>query len=191
MGVRVAGDTSPQFRSVLRAARCGNRDATATLYRSVAPAVLGYLRGHGASEPEDLASEVFVGIVRGLPGFRGDETDFRSWVFTIAHRRLVDERRRRARRDEQLVDPGALADSPHQTPGHEDAVVDRLAAEPALRALALLTPDQRSVVLLRLLADLPVAQVARILGKQEGAVKTLQRRALAALARAVEPQAVY
>ncbi len=191
MGVSAAGDSPPQFRSVLRAARCGNTDATATLYRSVAPSVLGYLRGHGASEPEDLASEVFVGVVRGLPGFRGDETDFRSWVFTIAHRRLVDERRRRARRGEHLVEPAALDDSPPETPGHEDAVVDRLAAAPALRALALLTPDQRSVVLLRLLADLPVAQVARILGKQEGAVKTLQRRALAALARAVEPQAVY
>ncbi|MCZ7535757.1 MAG: sigma-70 family RNA polymerase sigma factor [Acidimicrobiia bacterium] len=162
----------------------------ATLYRSVAPAVLGYMRGHGASEPEDLTSEVFVGVMRALSRFRGDESDFRSWVFTIAHRRLVDERRSNARISDRHVGPHEPGVTGPSYDGPEDAILDRLAARPVVRALEDLTPDQRSVVLLRIIADLPVADVACILGKREGAVKTLQRRALAALARAVEPAAV-
>lgn len=184
------GEWYPSFCSVLRAAQSGDSDAIASLYRSAAPAVLGYLRGHGAAEPEDLTSEVFIGVMRGLPAFRGREADFRSWLFTIAHRRLLDERRRSTRRREQLVEPEMLGALLPPVEGPEDQVVERLAANPALKALAVLTEDQRSVVLLRLLADLPVARVAQILGKQEGAIKTLHRRALAALARTVEREAV-
>ena len=190
MAVAVRVGWPESFRAVLRSARAGDRDATATLYRAFAPAVLGYMRGHGAAEPEDLTSEVFVGVVRGLARFRGGEADFRAWVFTIAHRRLIDERRRRRRHNERLAEPDQFDVPELALNGSEEEILERLAAIPALRALSRLTADQRSVLLLRFLADLPVAQVARIVGKQEGAVKTLQRRALAALARAVEPEAV-
>ncbi len=83
----------------------------------------GYLRVQGAREPEDLTSEVFLGAFRGLSGFSGDEDQFRSWVFTIAHRRLTDERRRVSHRP-QLADPEpttasgptATAATPRRTP---------------------------------------------------------------------------
>src|SRR5688572_9308341 len=126
----------------------------ADVYRELAPAVLGYLRAQRAPEPEDLLGEVFLQVARDLPRFRGDDDHLRRWVFTIAHHRLVDDRRRRAAR-----------------PQHADAAVpDRPAPDPAasrlddelLAAIGLLTPEQREVVVLRFVADLPLAAVARI-----------------------------
>jgi RNA polymerase sigma-70 factor (ECF subfamily) len=72
----------------------------------------------------------------------------------------------------------------------EDEAVARLGRGWAVRTLDVLTDDQRSVLLLRILADLSVEDVARLLGKRPGAVKTLQRRALASLARHLERQGV-
>jgi DNA-directed RNA polymerase specialized sigma24 family protein len=95
------------FNSVLTAARAGADWAWERIYADLAPVVTGYLRGHGAAEPEDLAGETFLHVVRDLPRFEGDERAFRSWVFTIAHRRLIDDRRRRGRRP---VTPGGRLD---------------------------------------------------------------------------------
>ena len=180
------------FPAVLEAARTGQRSAFEAIYRDLAPGVLGYLRGQRAAEPEDLASEVFVGVVRGLPGFRGDERAFRSWVFSIVHRRLIDERRRLARGREHPVDPSVLAGPLAGTSlaDAEEEAMARLGQASAVRALDALTGDQRSVLLLRVLGDLSVEEVAGLLGKRPGAVKTLQRRALASLARHLERQGV-
>jgi len=84
--------------SVLPAARAGAEWAWERIYRELAPTVTGYLRAHGAGEPEDLTGEVFLQVVRGLERFEGGERAFLAWVFTIAHRRVVDDLRRRARR---------------------------------------------------------------------------------------------
>lgn len=180
------------FLDVLERARAGEPSALEAIYRDLAPAVLGYLRGQRAVEPEDLASDVFVGVVRGLPGFKGDERGFRSWVFSIAHRRLIDERRRLARRPEDPVDPSALAGplAGASVGNAEEEAVARLGQGWAERTLGVLTADQRSVLLLRVIADLSVREVARLLGKRPGAVKTLQRRALLSLARHLEREGV-
>jgi RNA polymerase sigma-70 factor (ECF subfamily) len=177
------GMLGDRFKSVLRGAKAGDRRSIAALYEDLAAAVLGYLRGQGAAEPEDMASEVFVSLIRGIRRFRGDEAAFRSWVFTIAHRRLIDERRRRARVRELPVDPMQIAvwwDDHVSTEGGLPSTLDRVHVG---RALGRVTDDQRTVLLLRLVADLPIADTARIVGKSTGAVKTLQRRALAAMAR--------
>ncbi len=114
-----------------------------------------------------------------LGSFQGDESQFRSWVFTIAHRRLIDERRRGARRPQISTDDTALFDRPGG-----DAEDDALTVLGGRRVFELcegLSPEQRDVVVLRVVADLTVEQVARIVGKSPGAVKALQRRALTAL----------
>src|ERR671915_95488 len=85
-----------EFPRVLNEARAGDDKAWEEIYRSLAPLVLGYLRARGAREPEDLTSEVFVAVVKSLERFKGDEHAFRTWVLTIAHRRLVDDLRRAA-----------------------------------------------------------------------------------------------
>ncbi len=157
------------------------------LYRELAPAVLGYLRGSGAAEPEDLLGDVFVAVVRGLPSCADDPAALRRWVFTVAHHRLIDERRRRMTRSRDVV-----IDLTHEpaTDDCYDELLNRMSASPAVRALEALTPDQRSVVLLRDVADLSVADTAAVLGKKAGAVKTAHRRALAALASRVTGEAV-
>jgi RNA polymerase sigma-70 factor (ECF subfamily) len=165
----------------------GATDSLEDLYRELAPAVLGYLRGSGAAEPEDLLGDVFVAVIRGLPNCGDDPAAVRRWVFTVAHHRLVDERRRRKTRSRDVV-----LDVTHE-PTDEDCyeeLLSRISASPAVRALETLTPDQRSVVLLRDVADLSVADTAAVLGKKPGAIKTTHRRALAALASRVTGESV-
>ncbi|MGY1747494.1 RNA polymerase sigma factor [Blastococcus sp. SYSU D00695] len=174
------------FDGVLAAARAGAGWAFEVLYRDLAPAVTGYLRLHGAVEPDDLASETFLDVFRGLASFTGDEAGLRSWVFTIAHRRLVDDWRRRGRRP-QLADGGDEL-VPDAVGGDvEDDVLDRLGTEAVHRLCGGLPSDQRSVLLLRVLADLTVEQVADVLGRSPGAVKALQRRGLRRLREELAP----
>jgi RNA polymerase sigma-70 factor (ECF subfamily) len=143
----------------------------------MAPAVLGYLRAQRAPEPEDLLGEVFLQISRDLPRFKGDADDLRRWVFTIAHNRVIDARRRASRRPAIAGD-----DVPDVAFDPQDEAVD-----PALlAALDRLTDEQREVVVLRFVADLALEDVARITGRTAGAVKAMQHRALEALARILD-----
>ncbi|MCW2684638.1 MAG: polymerase, sigma-24 subunit, subfamily [Blastococcus sp.] len=176
--------TGLPFDDVLAAARTGAAWAFETLYRDLSPAVTGYLRLHGAAEPDDLASETFLGVFRGLSGFSGDEEALRSWVFTIAHRRLVDDWRRRSRRPQLIDDAGDL----ELLPGGdaEDDALTRVGTEDVHRMCAGLSDDQRSVLLLRVLADLTVEQIASVMGRSVGSVKALQRRGLRALRKRIE-----
>jgi RNA polymerase sigma-70 factor (ECF subfamily) len=172
------------FDDVLRAARAGAAWAWSRIYDQLAPKIVGYLRAHGATDPEDLAGEVFLQIVRGLPQFSGGERDFYAWTFTIAHRRLVDDLRRRGRRPVELVSEDAVARA--AGPGG-DVVEDaegRLQDAAVRAAIDELPADQRSVVLLRIIGDLTIDDIARALGKRPGAVKALQRRGLRRLERA-------
>ncbi len=165
----------------IAAARRGESWALEAVYRNYAPQVLGYLRGQHVPEPEDVTGDVFVSVVRNLPDFEGGESDFRRWLFTIAHRRVVDSFRRGSRRRESPAEPAGLGE--HLDAGDDVAerVTTAVTLAPLVAALDRLTRDQRAVVLLRVLADLSVAETAAILGKKVGAVKTLQRRALSAL----------
>jgi RNA polymerase sigma factor (sigma-70 family) len=166
------------FPEVLAAARRGASPAFERLYADLAPAVAGYLRVQRAAEPEDLTSEVFLGVFRGLGTFDGTEKQFRSWVFTIAHRRLQDERRRLSRQpnvteveQETTLSAGDV----------EREALEALGEQWVIGLCGRLSADQRTVLLLRVVADLTVEEVARITGKSVGAVKALQRRGLDAL----------
>jgi RNA polymerase sigma factor (sigma-70 family) len=171
--------TGLPFDDVLAAAQAGAAWAFETLYRDLSPAVTGYLRLHGAADPDDLASETFLGVFAGLAGFRGDEAALRAWVFTIAHRRLVDDWRRRGRRPQQADNPDGLAALPGGDV--EDDAFTRLGAGTVHELCGRLPEDQRAVILLRVLADLTVEQVARVMGRSVASVKALQRRGLRAL----------
>jgi RNA polymerase sigma-70 factor (ECF subfamily) len=149
-------------------------------YRALASAVLAYFRSHRVDQPEDLVGEVFVSVARNIRRFQGDADDFRRWVFAIAHRRRVDHFRRwRVRRGVVIADPPERA-----VPG--DPVASAALDVDLVAALSELTPAQREVVTLRFVADLPLDDVARIVGRRTGAVKALQARALAQLAQRLE-----
>lgn len=146
----------------------------AGVYLRYAPAVRGYLRGQGVPDADDVLSEVFLQVARSLPRFEGDDDQLRAWVFTIARNRVVDEHRRRSRRPVVAQVPVPDRAAP---PAGEPVDADLLAA------LAQLTADQREVVVLRFVADLPLEEVAAVTRRTEGAVKSMQHRALAQLAR--------
>ncbi|HUF34009.1 MAG TPA: RNA polymerase sigma factor [Acidimicrobiales bacterium] len=156
--------------------RTGGSRSVEAVYDALAPGVLGYFRSHRMRDPEGLTGDVFVAVTERLGRFRGDDAALRRWVFTIAHHRRVDEIRRDQRRAEAWdVLPA---------PPWDDAE----AIDPALvAALNALTPEQREVVVLRFVADLPVAAVADIVGRSSGAVKMLQQRSVEALAASLDP----
>ena len=172
------------FDSVLTAARAGADWAWERIYAELAGPVIGYLRVHGAAEPEDVAGEVFLQVVRDLHRFSGDERDFRAWVFTIVHRRLLDERRRRGRRPSVPVADEVLEARAGSGGDVSDEALARVDRGRVLELLAELPIDQRSVLLLRILGDMTVEEVARAVGKRPGAVKALQRRGLKRVQRA-------
>jgi RNA polymerase sigma factor (sigma-70 family) len=177
-----------EFDAVLEGAQRGAPQAFEAIFTALSPVVVGYLRLQGASEPEDLSSEVFVAVLRNIDTFQGDEPGFRSWVFTIAHRRLLDERRRLARRPtpEPLADELDLV-GPEDV---EDAVEEVLSTERVRALCERLVPDQRDVLLLRLLGRLTIEEVAEVVGKNPGAVKALQRRGMRAVGRLFEREGV-
>ncbi len=177
-----------EFESVLAAARTGSPRAHERIFRVLAPVVHGYLRLQGASEPEDLTSEVFLAVLRNLGSFEGDEPGFRSWVFTIAHRRLLDERRRAVRRPA----PAPLEEAPDQV-GPDDVeqtVVDVLGAAQVRALCERLSDDQRDVLLMRLLGRLTIDEIAALMDRTPGSVKALQRRGLLAISRLIEREGV-
>jgi RNA polymerase sigma factor (sigma-70 family) len=171
-----------RFESVLGAARTGAEWAWTDLYRNFAPAVLGYLRAQRAPEPEDLTAEVFFQVVRSLGRFEGNESDFRSWMFVIAHRKIIDDSRARKRRPSEPASHEVI-ETRSSSGNVEDEAIDRLSEEYYRILMAELTADQRDVMLLRILGGLTVPEVAAAIGKRPGAVEALQRRAIARLRR--------
>lgn len=170
------------FEQILSSAQSGDEDGYAALWNQYAARVAAFLRSRGSREPEDLTSEVFLAAFRGLEGFRGDEAAFRGYLFTIAHRRLVDELRRRSRRPAEVEwtgDGAGTADSA------ESEVLAAAGDEFARELLDSLSPDQRAVLVLRIFGDLSQDQIAAVVGKRVGAVKALQRRGVEALRKKV------
>jgi RNA polymerase sigma factor (sigma-70 family) len=176
------------FDAVLDAARRGVPRAFETIFTALAPVVAGYLRVQGSREPDDLTSEVFEAVFRNLDRFEGGEAGFRSWVFTIAHRRLLDERRQLTRRPatEPLMDDTGFA----AIDDVERDVEHALSLEHTRALCGRLAPNQRDVLLLRIVGRLTIDEVAAALGKTPGAVKALQRRGLQAISRFLEREGV-
>jgi RNA polymerase sigma factor (sigma-70 family) len=197
--VQTEGSPTPRagiegFDALLKEVQAGRPSAWDRCYRWLAPAVAGYLRTQGAREVDDLTSEVFLAVFRNIATFSGSESNFRSWVFVIAHRRLQDERRHRFRRPpSETLDEAKMSRRAH-APGPagdaEEGAFRRMGNDRVIRLCGQLAPDQRDVVLLRILGDLTVDQVAEVVGKSQGAVKQLQRRGFEAIRRLVEREGV-
>jgi RNA polymerase sigma factor (sigma-70 family) len=174
----------PRDSDLVVAARAGHAWALTEIWQRHSPRVLGYLRGRGVHDAEDMTSDVFVSVFERLGAFHGDDADLRAFVFTVAHHRLVDDVRRRTRRGSAVAYEAAADARTH--PSAESEALDRLSDRRVRDLLDALSPDQREVLLLRVVADLSLEQTADVVGKRLGAVKALQHRALAALRRLME-----
>jgi RNA polymerase sigma-70 factor, ECF subfamily len=182
---RVGPDTprviGTEFPVILAAAQQGNEPAFAALWRDGNPALLRYLRAMAPDAAEDVAAETWVQICRGLRGFRGDEQAWRSWLFTVARRRALDESRRLSRHP---VTP--LAELPWQreprTADAGDIALENLATAATVQVIRTLPPLQADVILLRVVAGLDNEAVARVVGRSPGAVRVAAHRGLRCLA---------
>ncbi len=169
------------FAERLAAARAGEAWAVEALWHDLHPRILRFLRGVDPRHAEDLASETWLRIARDLGRFDGTEPEFRAWVFTIARYRWIDGRRR-GRRDLAVSLPSEALSGVPAPDDPAKAVEDAAGLEAALALVRQLPPDLGEVILLRVVAGLDVAHVARIVGKRPGTVRVLQHRGLQRLA---------
>ena len=179
---------SESFEGVLASSRAGDERAFAVLWRWLQPPLLRWLAVVAPGNVEDVSSEVWLSVTRGLTEFQGDERNFRGWVFTLARRRAIDWARRQARQPKHvelgeldMVDPTATS----------SALVDEAGAlAEALALLHQLTPDQREVLALRVIVGMTVGETAAVVDKTEGAVRVLCHRGLRAIAERLEAEHV-
>ena len=175
-------DTRPvigaAFGVTLASAQGGDETAFACLFRDVQPALLRYLHVIvPAPEAEDVAGDTWLQVVKGLPGFRGGEEAFRAWLFTIARHRAVDAGRSRSRRPDL---PLALTEAVEQptAPDTADLALEAISTRSVLALIKTLPRDHAEIIMLRVVAGLEAADVARIVGKTPGAVRVTAHRAL-------------
>jgi RNA polymerase sigma factor (sigma-70 family) len=173
---------------VVAAAQQGDVRAFRVVYDNLAGAVLGYLRAKGVADPEAVTSDVFLTVWPKLGAVTGGAAGLRKLVFAIAHARMVDEYRARSRRP-MAAEYEPETDTRTVASAEEDAQI-ALGTARVIETLAILPDEQREVLTLRIVADLPLDHVAEIVGKSVGAVKQLQRRALITIRQAIEERRV-
>ena len=171
----------PDFEAVLATAAAGDEQAFGRLWHDLQPRLLRYFAVVSPAVAEDLASETWLGVVRGISRFQGNEPAFRAWVFTIARHEVLDWRRRAARRAAEDLPANGLVDQAAPDDPAADAL-EGLATRVALAQLASLPADQAEAILLRVVAGLDVQRVADIMGKRPGTVRVLTHRGLRRLA---------
>jgi RNA polymerase sigma-70 factor (ECF subfamily) len=172
--------------SLVQRARQHDQEAFAQLYEEYFDKIYRYvaLKIGDRTEAEDMTQQVFVKALRSISSFRWKGRPFSAWLFRIAHNLIVDYLRKRSRRAAvPLAEPLPAGDGDPQQAAERRLDIDRLAL-----ATRQLTEAQREVISLRFAGELPIAQVARVMGKNEGAVKALQHSAIAALRRALRTQ---
>ena len=174
------------FAAVLTAAQQGDEAAFARLWHDGQPALLRYLHVIAPDGAEDIASETWTQVVRGLTRFRGNEQNWRAWLFTTARRRVIDQTRQLMRRPtislEALPDL-ALADLRGlRSPDAADLALENLATQAAMEVIARLPPLQAEVIMLRVVAGLDTETVGLLLGRSPGAIRIAAHRGLHRLA---------
>lgn len=157
----------------LARARGNDTDSMADLWGIYHPQLLVLLRRRSPAAAEDVASQVWIDVGRSIDRFEGDGVDFRRWLFTIAGRRAIDERRRAWRRREVPVESMGRVSPPSEP---EERWSSSL--ESAQAMLSALSPATREVIMLRIVHDLSVPVVAKATGHSEGNVRVLVHRGL-------------
>lgn len=148
----------------------GDSDAWAWFFDEFSGPIAGYARRMGVSDPDDVTGTVLETVARSVGNFSGSHGQFRSWVFSIAHARIVDDHRKRGRRTEIEFDESVLGSSPAA-----DADLGEGDVELEL-ALAQLSDEQRTLLHLRYVVGLPSKEIARIHGKSEVATRVALHR---------------
>jgi RNA polymerase sigma-70 factor, ECF subfamily len=187
-GSFIRGSVEPDERDVVRAACEGDHAAWEELYRRLYPRIRAYLtRRVGVAQADDAVSETMARVVSGIHRFRWGPAGFDGWVFGIARHVAADHHRKAIRhRRQDTAAMGAMLtfDGSGEAPG--DGVVTADDHTQLRRAFAQLNEAERELLELRIVAGLSAEQVAAVLHKAPGAVRTAQSRALGRLRRMLE-----
>lgn len=182
------------FGRALAGARAGHALGFEWLWHRFSRQVTAFARLQGSEDPEGVANDVFAAAFGRINTFSGSSNGFVSFVFAIARNKIIDERRKIRRRaitsafDGGGFDRDALEAGSAVSSAETDALAG-LTPETAA-AMRRLTNEQREIVFLRLVADLPIEEVAALTGRTIGAVKAMQHRALASMRKEISQEAV-
>jgi RNA polymerase sigma-70 factor (ECF subfamily) len=172
--------------ALLARARQFDMDALAQIHDGYYGPLFRYVafRVSDRDAAEDLTSEVFTRFLSALRQRNAPDTTLRGWLYGVAAHVVSDHLRKRYRAPHVALDEAIVS---HEA-GPDEMAEAALTREDLKQAMADLTEEQQHVIALRFGRELPIQDVARTIGKTEGAVKQLQARAIAALARKLAPR---
>lgn len=179
-----------KFDDVLARINDGDPHAVEVLFRELQPRLLRFLQSQESRTADDLAAEVWLAVARGISRFEGDWSDFRAWIFAIARRRLADHRRTAVRRRTDVVDVETFEHHPADDMPEREVLHKISGQQAAALITSVLGGDQAEVVLLRVLGELDVDQVASIMQRSPNWVRVTQHRAMKTLAKRLGPKIV-
>src|SRR5579875_1989675 len=180
-------DSTEYLRGLVARGQQGDRDALEELYLIHFDRIYSYLHVSVGNrhDAEDLTTQTFLKMLEKIGSFRWQSAPFSAWLFRIAHNLAMDHfrARRRWQPEEEVPEPPG-----EEAPSAEAAALQTIGRESMLELIERLSPEQQQVLTLKFVLNLSNAEVATILDKTEGAVKSLQHRALVSLEKRLQQQ---
>jgi RNA polymerase sigma-70 factor (ECF subfamily) len=171
-----------RIRELVELAQQGEEDALEQLYLLHFDRIYSYLHMSVGNrhDAEDLTTQTFLKMLEAIGRFRWRSAPFSAWLFRIAHNVAMDHFRaaRRIQLEEEVPEPADSAES-----SAEEEAMQSIGRASMFELIERLSPDQQQVLTLKFVFNFSNAEVGAILGKTEGAIKSLQHRALASLHR--------
>jgi len=181
-------DSTARVRKLVERAQAGERDALEELYLIHFDRIYSYLHMTVGNrhDAEDLTTQTFLKMLESIGRFRWQAAPFSAWLFRIAHNLSMDHFRanRRWQPEEEVPEP---PDSEERSA--EDEAMQSIGRQSMLQLIDTLSPEQQQVLTLKFVFNFPNGDVATILEKTEGAIKSLQHRALVSLQKQIAPDA--
>jgi RNA polymerase sigma-70 factor (ECF subfamily) len=178
-------ERGPEMRALVERAQGGDRDALEELYLIHFDRIYSYLHVSVGNrhDAEDLTTQTFLKMLESIGRFRWRSAPFSAWLFRIAHNLAMDHFRasRRWQPEEEVPEPPA-----DESTSAEMGALESIGRKSMLQLIDELSPEQQQVLTLKFVFNFSNGEVATILGKTEGAIKSLQHRALASLQKQLE-----
>ncbi|MEP6977298.1 MAG: sigma-70 family RNA polymerase sigma factor [Thermoleophilia bacterium] len=179
-------DSTAQVRKLVERAQAGERDALEELYLIHFDRIYSYLHMTVGNrhDAEDLTTQTFLKMLESIGRFRWQAAPFSAWLFRIAHNLSMDHFRanRRWQPEEEVPEPPDA-----QERSAEDEALQSIGRQSMMSLIDTLSPEQQQVLTLKFVFNFPNGDVATILEKTEGAIKSLQHRALVSLQKQIAP----